>query len=108
METTASPRPKPEGKGELERSFYPARITSVEADASGLTDGRRRIRVSFDDGACRLFDLGPYLERPVFGRLLDEEYFASVAPDGPYAVAWPDGEDLSCGTIYHAGFPCDH
>ena len=96
METTAAQLP-------LQERFYPARITDVSASVEG---GARRIRVLFDDGACRLFDLSPHLDRPALRRLQDEAYFARVAPDGPYAVAWPEGEDLSCGTIYHGGEPC--
>ena len=94
METTTS---------HLETRFYPARIIGVETDIRG---GARRIRVSFDDDVCRAFDLSPYLDRPVFERLRDSDYFARVALDGSYAVAWPEGEDLSCGTIYHEGAPC--
>ena len=88
----------------LETRFYPARITDVRAEPA--SDGTRRIRIRFDDGACRLFDLTPHLERPALQRLRDEAYFARVATDGPYAVAWPEGEDLSCGTLYHGGAPC--
>ena len=96
METAAST---------LETRFYPARITDVRAEPAD--GGKRLIRVRFDDGACRLFDLSPYLERPALRRLRDGAYFARVAADGPYAVTWPEGEDLSCGTLYHGGEPCN-
>ena len=58
----------------------------------------------FDDGAHRLFDVRPYLERGVFTRLKDPEKFrqAFVAFD---TVCWPGDIDLAPETLYDRSVP---
>ena len=62
------------------------------------------LRVEFDSGEVRLFDVNPYLDKGIFTQLKDEEYFrqAQVAFD---AVQWPNGQDFSRDTLYLEGDP---
>ena len=63
-----------------------------------------RLRVGFENGEARLFDVTPYLEKGVFRELLDEAYFQRVRPIG-CGVEWPNEQDLSADTLYCAGTP---
>jgi len=53
----------------------------------------------FDDGAHKLFDSRPYLERGIFKRLKEGNLFkAAHAADG--TVCWPGGLDIAPETLY--------
>lgn len=58
----------------------------------------------FDNGAHRLFDALPYLDRGVFTRLKDPEKFsqAFVAFD---TVCWPGDIDIAPETLYDRSVP---
>ena len=74
------------------------KITRVEAQEA------YRLRVAFDNGEVRLFDVAPYLDRGVFRELRDETYFRRVRPVWG-GVEWPNEQDLSSDTLYCAGLP---
>lgn len=58
----------------------------------------------FDNGAHRLFDVRPYLDRGVFARLKDPVRFrqAFVALD---TVCWPGEIDIAPETLYDRSMP---
>lgn len=58
----------------------------------------------FDNGAHRLFDARPYLDRGVFSRLKDPVKFRQVfvALD---TVCWPGGIDIAPETLYDRSAP---
>jgi len=58
----------------------------------------------FDNGAHRLFDASPYLERGIFTRLKDPAKFkqAYVAFD---TVCWPGNIDIAPETLYDRSVP---
>lgn len=60
----------------------------------------------FDDGAHRLFDARPYLERGVFTRLRDPARFrqAYVAFG---TVCWSDDLDIAPETLYDRSVPLE-
>ncbi len=74
------------------------KITHVEARPG------HRLRVGFENGEARLFDVTPHLDKGVFRELRDEAYFQRVRPVWG-GVEWPHEQDLSADTLYCAGTP---
>jgi hypothetical protein len=62
------------------------------------------LEVSFDNGESRRFDVKPYLDRGIFGRLRDNEAFRAVRVVAG-SVEWANGLDLSYDTLYVEGKP---
>ena len=61
------------------------------------------LRVRFENGTEKSFDLKPYLHLPVFAALQKQEDFNSVVNKG-YFIEWPSFEiDLSADTLWHEG-----
>jgi hypothetical protein len=76
------------------------RVVAVSAAGPGT------IRVSFEDGEVRLFDVSPLLARGVFQRIADPHAFAAVSVvDGGGGVEWAAGPDLSANRLYFDGEP---
>ena len=48
------------------------------------------IRVTFDNGEVKIFDVNPYIKGSWYGMLKDKTYFSIVKTDG-FTVVWPDG-----------------
>ena len=73
-------------------------VTNVEPLADHI------LKVVFENGDIRLFDVRPLLNRGIFAELQDETYFkkARVAFG---AVCWPHEQDLSKDTLYLLGKP---
>ena len=64
-----------------------------------------RLSVQFANGATKLYDVKPLMERfPAFCALKDEGLFASVEVDaGGYGIVWNDDIDLSCDELWEHG-----
>ncbi|HAK96691.1 MAG TPA: DUF2442 domain-containing protein [Planctomycetes bacterium] len=63
-----------------------------------------KIKVRFDDGACRLVDLAPHLDGPIFEPLKDIEYFKRLAlNDDLDTIVWPNAADFSPDFLYEIG-----
>ena len=62
------------------------------------------IRVYFDNGEKKLFDVKPYIKGSWYGRLKDENYFKSVRTDG-FTVIWPEGQDICPDELYDLSTP---
>jgi hypothetical protein len=77
---------------EVSESVNP-HVTSVRA----LDD--YELKVSFDNGECRRFDVKPYLGRGIFVRLRDRSLFQAVRAVAG-SVERPGGLDLSYETLY--------
>ena len=60
------------------------------------------LRVAFDDGEARSFDLKPWLADEAFEELADPDEFRKVRSQG-YFVEWENGADLSADTLYLLG-----
>jgi Protein of unknown function (DUF2442) len=56
----------------------------------------------FDNGAEKLFDAKPYLEKGIFKELRDPHYFKKVKPFFG-GVQWPHEQDFGPDTLYLEG-----
>ncbi len=54
--------------------------------------------VELSDGRSGIFDVKPYLDKGVFKRLKDKNYFKQVKPFF-CGITWPNEQDLSADTI---------
>ena len=61
------------------------------------------LRVKFDNGEEKNFDVKPYIKGDWYGQLKDLAYFKAVAADG-YTVAWPDGQDICPDELYSLSY----
>lgn len=57
-----------------------------------------RLRLSFDNGEVRIFDVSPYLDIGVFRRLRDGRFASVRVVSG--SIEWPGDIDLSFDTLY--------
>jgi len=57
------------------------------------------LRILFDNGEEKRFDVKPYIRGNWFEQLRNVEYFKMVRPDG-YTVVWPDGQDICPDELY--------
>jgi hypothetical protein len=62
------------------------------------------VRLFFDNGEQKLFDMTPYLNKGVFRELADPVYFRSVRVSGG-SICWPHEQDLCPDTLYEKGRP---
>lgn len=58
-----------------------------------------RLKVGFDNGEQRVFDVKPYLQGEWFSELRDLKVFNAVRVEG-LSVAWPDGQDIAPDCLY--------
>lgn len=57
------------------------------------------LRIAFDNGDEKMFDVKPYIKGDWYEKLLDEAYFKQVKTDG-FTVVWPDGQDICPDDLY--------
>lgn len=58
------------------------------------------LRLTFDNGEVKRFDVKPYIQGAWYSALNNEEYFRTVRPNG-YSVEWADGQDLCPDELYY-------
>ena len=58
-----------------------------------------RLRVGFENGEHKVFDVKPYIKGEWFSELLDLDVFNAVKVEG-LSVAWPDGQDIAPDCLY--------
>ena len=63
-----------------------------------------KLKVHFDNGEVKEFDVGPFLDKGIFVELKDEDYFSQVSVAFG-AVQWPNEQDFSNDTLYLLGLP---
>lgn len=63
-----------------------------------------KILVIYQNGEKRIKDMKPYLEKGVFKKLKDEEFFNSVKVSFG-TVSWGDAIDLCADSIYETSEP---
>ena len=59
----------------------------------------QRLRLRFDDGTERLFDMTPWLDRPPYRALRDPALFNCARVEFG-TVVWPGGIDIDPETLY--------
>ena len=57
------------------------------------------LRLRFDNGEIRFFDMRPYLDLPIYRRLENPGFFALAHTDYG-TVVWPDEIDIAPETLY--------
>lgn len=62
------------------------------------------LRVTFDTGECRMFDVKPYLCGSWYGRLRDPKLFRSVRIAG-LSIEWQEGQDICPDCLYEDSVP---
>ena len=73
-------------------------ITSVQA-LPGLM-----LRVFYENGEVRLFDVSPYADGTWYSELLDPGYFSAVrVSEGGVGIKWPHGQDIAPHELYELG-----
>ena len=71
------------------------RLTKVEPMPSMI------LRLHYETGEVRLFDVAPYAEGAWYGELKDDAYFRSVRLlPGGVGVEWRDGQDIAPHELY--------
>ncbi|MEY4590121.1 MAG: hypothetical protein RL497_2197 [Pseudomonadota bacterium] len=63
-----------------------------------------QLKLHFENGDLKLFDVSPYLDKGVFKELKDNSYFKSVRVVSG-AVQWPHEQDFSNDTLYIRSTP---
>ena len=58
-----------------------------------------RLKIIFNNGERRIFDVSPYMQYPAYKRLANAGYFALARPDHG-TVVWPDEIDFCPDTVY--------
>jgi hypothetical protein len=70
-------------------------------DLETLSDYKLRIR--YETGEERLFDVSPYIRGDWYGRLKEPSYFRTVhVIPGGTGIEWPDGQDIAPHELYEA------
>lgn len=71
------------------------KLTSVQPMAD------YKLRLQYETGECRIFDVAPYISGSWYGALKDAAYFCTVhlLPDGS-GIAWRDGQDIAPHELY--------
>ena len=65
-----------------------------------------RLRLIFEGGEVRDFDLKPYLDFGIFSELREPRYFESVYIEFG-SLEWPKGQGLSYDTLYVKSVPAN-
>ncbi|MDO4493436.1 MAG: DUF2442 domain-containing protein [Clostridia bacterium] len=73
-------------------------VTAVRAEQN------HSLRLTFDNGEVKRFDVTPYIRGEWYSALADEAYFNMAFANG-YTVEWPDGQDLCPDELYHNSVP---
>ena len=66
-----------------------------------------QLELWFDDGAHKLFDVSPYLDKGVFQRLKEGGLFKAAYASGG-TVCWPGGLDIAPATLYDRSLLLDN
>ena len=60
-----------------------------------------RLKITFDTNEEGIFDVGEWLDGPVFQKLKDKEFFNHVMIDEiPGTICWPNGVDFCPDMVY--------
>lgn len=65
-----------------------------------------RLRLEYETGEVKLFDVSPYAVGPWFGELKEERYFRTVRllPGGS-GIEWGNGQDIAPHELYEESIP---
>lgn len=65
-----------------------------------------KLRLDYETGETKLFDVAPYVSGPWFGELKEESYFRTVhlLPGGT-GIEWSNGQDIAPHELYECSKP---
>jgi len=63
-----------------------------------------KLRLKFENGECKIFDVSPFLDKGIFTELKNEDYFKNVRIAFG-SIEWPHEQDFSKDTLYLLGTP---
>ena len=65
-----------------------------------------KLKLSYETGEVKLFDVEPYAEGTWFSELRDSSYFKTVRLlPGGIGIEWPDGQDIAPHELYELSIP---
>lgn len=65
-----------------------------------------KLRLFYETGEVKLFDVAPYATGPWYGQLKDESYFNAVQLlPGGVGIEWPEGQDVAPHELYENSVP---
>ena len=65
-----------------------------------------KLKLSYETGEVKLFDVEPYAEGSWYSELKDSSYFKSVRLlPGGIGIEWPDGQDIAPHELYELSTP---
>ena len=60
-----------------------------------------KLRLFYESGEVKLFDVAPYATGTWYGQLKDEGYFTAVQLlPGGIGIEWPEGQDIAPHELY--------
>jgi hypothetical protein len=63
-----------------------------------------KLKIRYETGEERVFDVSPYIRGDWYGRLKDPSYFSTVRIIlGGVGIEWPEGQDIAPHELYNAG-----
>ncbi len=63
-----------------------------------------KLKIKFDNGETRVFDVKPYIKGEWYSELADYKYFQNVSANG-YTVEWDHGQDICPDELYYDSIP---
>lgn len=66
---------------------------------NAVPDKDYTVKIVFDNGEEKLFDVKPYLEKGIFQELKNMQIFKTVRPVMG-SIQWKDGQDFCPDTLY--------
>ena len=65
-----------------------------------------KLRLFYETGEVKLFDVAPYATGPWYGQLKNESYFNAVQLlPGGVGIEWPEGQDVAPHELYENSIP---
>lgn len=63
-----------------------------------------KLRLFYETGEVKMFDVAPYVSGPWFGELKDDAYFRTVQMlPGGIGIEWRNGQDIAPHELYERG-----
>ena len=63
-----------------------------------------KIKLEYETGEIKVFDVLPYIYGSFYGQLSDKNYFKTVqVVDNGYTIEWKNGQDIAPHELYEMG-----
>ena len=60
-----------------------------------------KIKLEYETGEIKLFDVFPYIDGSYYGQLSDKNYFKTAqVVDNGYTIEWKNGQDIAPHELY--------